>query len=460
MPIFSCGKCKKHFNDRHSHSIDSPNCIKHDTLCSICNTFFCGNKGYKIHFLSKHQHFTIPIEQIPLDSEVDPAIPEEDHGDSVSDEADGNTYTHEVHVGIEMESGDNDGGGNGDDRGNDRNNGNDGNENGGDDINNNMEEGENDDSDNDGNKVHIKKCNSNRNCLTCPVFLPKNNISSTVTSRHYEVVNHDFPSFCDCSSSNVIYLLSCEHCSLQYVGQTGRRLRDRITEHRNNISKGNSSSPFLTKHFKSQPCLGAKFSISILEKLPGSGLTARNVVDSSKVAFRRERESYWILKLRTVFPYGMNHDTGKHQPQGDTVIGKMFPKLSSKKRRSQSRTRNYRNVINNSSNSSFLSSIDGILGNDIKNAPHIFRVHIFSLKKAQLKSLANELNNLQNNRFNQWYSIIVDMIETKLYTPPATKPKKKIPKYQINLPFKSKAFDFINLSRANSSIDAFPNEIL
>ena len=33
MPIFSCGKCKKHFNDRHSHSIDSPNCIKHDTLC-------------------------------------------------------------------------------------------------------------------------------------------------------------------------------------------------------------------------------------------------------------------------------------------------------------------------------------------------------------------------------------------------------------------------------------------
>ena len=470
VPSFSCGKCKKYFNDRHSHFINSPKCINHDTLCSICNTFFCGTKGLNIHFIFRHQgksmnRFTIPIQPVPFDSEVDQAVLDEEtnnHGDGIPEETneDFSLNTHGTHMEDERDNGDdNEGNGNGDDRGDD---GNDGNEDGGDDNDNNNEGNENDEGEDDDDKVHIKKCNSNRNCLTCPVFEPRNNISSTVTSRSYEVKNHDFPSFCDCSSSNVIYLLSCTHCSLQYVGQTGRRLRNRVTEHRNNISKGNSSSPFLTKHFRSQPCLGAKFSISILEKLPGSGLTARNIVDSSKVAFRRERESYWILKLRTVFPYGMNHDTGKHQPQGDTVIGKIFPKLSSKNRRSPSQTRNYRNVISNFDTGTFLSSIDETLGNDIKNAPHNFRKDIYSLKKAQLKSLANELNNLHNNRFNQWYNMIVDMIETKLYTPPIKKPKKKISKYQINLPFKSKAFDFINLSkiiRTSSSIDVFPNDI-
>ena len=37
------------------------------------------------------------------------------------------------------------------------------------------------------------------------------------------------------SKSNVIYKISCNNCDASYVGQTGRQLKTRITEHRNHI---------------------------------------------------------------------------------------------------------------------------------------------------------------------------------------------------------------------------------
>jgi hypothetical protein len=76
-------------------------------------------------------------------------------------------------------------------------------------------------------------------------------VVSTITHKQYDFVNNDTARICDCSSTNVIYLITCNHCRFQYVGQTGRKLRDRISEHRRAIFvKGKGSAPFLIKHFK------------------------------------------------------------------------------------------------------------------------------------------------------------------------------------------------------------------
>ena len=48
--------------------------------------------------------------------------------------------------------------------------------------------------------------------------------------------------------------------------------------------------------------------------------------------------------------------------------------------------------------------------------------------------------------YKQWYKIILDIIETKLYVPDKQKVVKKVPKFRLNLMFTSKAFDFINLA--------------
>ena len=57
----------------------------------------------------------------------------------------------------------------------------------------------------------------------------------------------------------------------------------------------------------------------------------------------------------------------------------------------------------------------------------------------------------------------IDIIDTKLYKPPPVKIKRKPPKYRLNLPFVSKAFDFINLPhilRSESCVNVLPDFLI
>ena len=40
-------------------------------------------------------------------------------------------------------------------------------------------------------------------------------------------------------SENVIYMVQCNRCNLQYIGETKRRLKDRFNEHRRAVDKTN-----------------------------------------------------------------------------------------------------------------------------------------------------------------------------------------------------------------------------
>ena len=48
--------------------------------------------------------------------------------------------------------------------------------------------------------------------------------------------------------SNVICKISCNNCDASYVGQTGRQLKIRITEHRNHIRHNTSVRSVITEH--------------------------------------------------------------------------------------------------------------------------------------------------------------------------------------------------------------------
>ena len=71
------------------------------------------------------------------------------------------------------------------------------------------------------------------------------------------------------------------------------------------------------------------------------------------------------------------------------------------------------------------------------------------MPKKSLKSLAAHINSsiLADERevFSIWFKMVLDTIETKMYKVPPIKPKKKLPKFRISLPFVNKAMDFINL---------------
>ena len=64
----------------------------------------------------------------------------------------------------------------------------------------------------------ISKCRDSR-CSTCPTFNLSKNFESNVTKRRYEVINHTKENL-TCHSQNIIYMLTCLFCNIQYVGET------------------------------------------------------------------------------------------------------------------------------------------------------------------------------------------------------------------------------------------------
>ena len=71
------------------------------------------------------------------------------------------------------------------------------------------------------------------------------------------------------------------------------------------------------------------FFVQILEKLVGSGRTARNAIDANITYSRRKREDYWMKTLRTIHPYGLNDRVGDDfmRDQATERIGSNFPTL-------------------------------------------------------------------------------------------------------------------------------------
>ena len=57
------------------------------------------------------------------------------------------------------------------------------------------------------------KCNKPR-CFVCVNVTETSTFSSTVTGKSYRI-NHKF----DCDENCLIYLLTCKHSGIQYVGQ-------------------------------------------------------------------------------------------------------------------------------------------------------------------------------------------------------------------------------------------------
>ena len=87
----------------------------------------------------------------------------------------------------------------------------------------------------------FRKCGvsaSKVKCLDNRMVLPSNNVKCSVNDRNYVVLTD---SDLDCGSLNVVYLVSCRVCSVQYVGETSRPANVRWYEHLYKIRKNDRS---------------------------------------------------------------------------------------------------------------------------------------------------------------------------------------------------------------------------
>ena len=89
----------------------------------------------------------------------------------------------------------------------------------------------------------------------------------------------------DCGTENVIYLITCEKCGIQYVGETGQKVRKRLNNHRNRLRQ--LSGLYLYQHFSSDGHTEDDISITPIEDVT---LTPTDKISLS--AKRLEREDF------------------------------------------------------------------------------------------------------------------------------------------------------------------------
>ena len=70
--------------------------------------------------------------------------------------------------------------------------------------------------------------------------------SSHTTGKVFKVKFH-----ASCKSSNVIYLITCRRCGLQYVGETGQPFHLRVEGHRYDVSHQKTDESPVAEHFNS-----------------------------------------------------------------------------------------------------------------------------------------------------------------------------------------------------------------
>jgi hypothetical protein len=162
--------------------------------------------------------------------------------------------------------------------------------------------------------VKFKKCL--KNCLTCESLITDTHFTSSVNGSEfnctYEFDGHEKKEI-SCSSVNVVYMLMCDGCGTQYVGETVQLLKDRASQHRGTTRPGKSGNFRLRQHFSESNGRCKSFKIQVIQKLPGDGRTDKQrpnselfEIDETVTARRKAFEDNWIRAIATQYPYGLN----------------------------------------------------------------------------------------------------------------------------------------------------------
>ncbi|XP_041928729.1 uncharacterized protein LOC121693401 [Alosa sapidissima] len=111
-----------------------------------------------------------------------------------------------------------------------------------------------------------------------------------ITNLHSHLSAPNTPLSLD--TTNAVYIITCNKCHLQYIGETGHSIKTRLKQHLYTISR-NSRTTHIVTHFQQHST--AHLGICGLESNPGWTR-----------AQRQRAERSWINKLHTFFPLGLN----------------------------------------------------------------------------------------------------------------------------------------------------------
>jgi len=135
------------------------------------------------------------------------------------------------------------------------------------------------------------RCESKK-CIACKFIKFDKKFQSTQTGETFPITSH-----LTCKETWLIYLITCNRCSKQYVGKTTTSLYTRFNNTRSEIkrnAKGSKSLPYVA-HFNSGDHTVDDITLMPIEQI-------HNRTDTTIL----RRESFWIAKLKTRRPSGIN----------------------------------------------------------------------------------------------------------------------------------------------------------
>jgi len=146
----------------------------------------------------------------------------------------------------------------------------------------------------------LNPCNKPR-CSWCPYMIPGNKFQSLATGQKFKLLHT-----LNCKSQWVIYAINCLKCKKQYVGKCETGLNIRLNNHRNHV-KNKVRSCELAEHFinNEDHNFDRDITISVIEQLKKLEMN----VDKKK-AILKVREIFWMHKLNTFQPLGLNKRIG------------------------------------------------------------------------------------------------------------------------------------------------------
>ena len=96
-------------------------------------------------------------------------------------------------------------------------------------------------------------------------------------------------------TANVVYIIQCKRCGIQYVGETGQEIHKRINSHRSDIRLRKTAKKPVVPHFNATNHTITDMQVFVVDKTP-----------TNDNALRKSWKSRWIRTLKTESPDGLN----------------------------------------------------------------------------------------------------------------------------------------------------------
>ena len=138
------------------------------------------------------------------------------------------------------------------------------------------------------------KCDKSR-CDLCKNYLAEcKDFGSFITGKSYAIR----PKL-TCDSKNVIYLISCKKCRLQYIGSTTTEFKVRFRNHKSSMIT-NKKTCEVAVHFNNTPHSLQEFSFQCIDQITHTNPQVG--IDKLLIT----KEAYWSAQLFTLSPHGLN----------------------------------------------------------------------------------------------------------------------------------------------------------